>query len=86
MTKTEYRNWRINASLTQEQLAQRLGIDVRTVRARETGENPISLEAEIALMHVTSVRYVSGALRCVRAVPQSKRRRSRGRRVETCPA
>ena len=58
MTHTQYKEWRLASNLTQEELAARLQIDVRTVRARETGENPVSYEAAVALRHVTSQRYV----------------------------
>jgi DNA-binding transcriptional regulator YiaG len=58
MTNTEYQ--RVRESLgSQHEVAQRLGVDIRTVQRREAGEIIITFEATRAL-------YCLSALECVR--------------------
>lgn len=48
---------RIMAGLTRQQLADRLGVSIETIRRREIGESEISNETLIALAQATGVPF-----------------------------
>ena len=49
MTPTQYKNARTRLGLTQQKLAKKLDIDTRQVGRRESGEQPIRLESQLAM-------------------------------------
>lgn len=53
MTPADYKAARDRLGLTQEQLAKRVGVSVRTIASREAG-GPITREAEIAIRAILS--------------------------------
>jgi transcriptional regulator with XRE-family HTH domain len=50
MTPQEYREARQSLGLSQQKLAEKLGMTVRTISLRETGAQRIDIEAQLALL------------------------------------
>ena len=59
MTAEEYRAARERLGLSQRELAERLGVHVQTVKARESGR-PINGEAELAIRALAAGHELRG--------------------------
>jgi DNA-binding XRE family transcriptional regulator len=55
MTRREYKLARKDMGLTQRQLAATLGLTARTIVARERGDAPLTIEAELAMVTLLGV-------------------------------
>lgn len=54
MTPADYKSAREKLGLTQEQLAELVGVSVRTIASRESGQHAVSREAAIAIRALES--------------------------------
>jgi transcriptional regulator with XRE-family HTH domain len=58
MTPADYKAARERLGLTQEQLAELVGVTVRTIASRESGQHAVSREAEIAIRAIENVEPI----------------------------
>ena len=56
MTPAEYTAARLAVGLTQQHLADALGVHIRSVQRREAGDFPITREAEMAIRTLAGAR------------------------------
>ena len=67
MTAAEYRAARVAAHLTQQQLANAVGVAPNTIARRERGERPVTPEAAAALLYAIALEAHRAAWRAFMA-------------------
>jgi transcriptional regulator with XRE-family HTH domain len=67
MTPADYKSARERLGLTQEQLAELVGVSVRTIASRESGQHAVSREAAIAVRSLLDYHWKDEANACQEA-------------------